>query len=283
MLLKTLNVTNSRGLLLGLPLEDISGGFVVREIEGLGPVKATLVSSSFANMDGEQYHSSRRESRNIIIKLGLDPDYALYSVYDLRTQLYNFFMPKTSAKLEFNLFNKFSDNFIEQNLNLEIMARVESLEPDIFTREPAVDLSLMCYDPDFVDPNPVIFEGSTVDDLTETVLTYSGTVDTGVVFKILPDRDLPEFTIYQRPPDDTLHSVYFSQPLIAGDELTISSILGDKYVTLKRAGVESSQLFGVSPQSDWLELMPGDNVFRVYAEGAPVPYSIEYTNKYGGL
>ena len=74
MLLKTLKVTNSRGFTLDLPLEDISGGFIVKGIEGLGPVKATLVSSSFANMDGEQYHSSRRKARNLIVKLGLDPD-----------------------------------------------------------------------------------------------------------------------------------------------------------------------------------------------------------------
>lgn len=283
MLLKKLNVTNSQGSVLDLPLEDVSGGFVVKEIDGLGPVKATLVSSSFANQDGEQYHSSRRESRNIRIKLGLDPDYAAYSVYDLRTQLYKFFMPKTKAKLEFNLFNKFAESILTQDLDLEIYARIESLEPDIFSREPAVDLSLLCYDPDFVDPIPVIFDGFTVDDLTETVLEYEGNIETGAVFKIMPDRDMVDFTIYHRPPDDTLRTVYFTQPLLTGDELTIGSVIGEKHVTLKRAGVESAALYSISPQSSWIELFEGDNRFRVYSEGAPVPYSIEYTRKYGGL
>jgi len=283
MLLKTLKVTNSRGFTLDLPLEDISGGFIVKGIEGLGPVKATLVSSSFANMDGEQYHSSRREARNLIVKLGLDPDYAISSVHDLRTQLYNFFMPKTQAKLIFSLFDKFSDSVLTQYLDLEIAGRIESFEPDMFTKQPSVDLSLMCFDPDFFDPNLIIFEGSTVADLTETVLEYTGTVETGVVLTLLPDRSLSEFTIYHRPPDETLRTVYFSYPLLAGDKLEISSVPGSKYITLTRWGVESSLLYAISPQSNWLEIFAGDNNFRVYADGAPIPFSIEYTNKYGGL
>lgn len=283
MLLKKLSVTNRRGDTLDLPLSDISAGFIVKELEGLGPVKATLVSSSFANMDGEQYHSSRREARNILVKLGLDPDYSVESVYSLRDQLYNFFMPKTKAKLHFNMFDKFAESVLDQEYNFEIDSRIESFEPSIFTNEPGVDLSLMCYDPDFVDPEPVIFGGTTVSDLTEMVHTYQGTVETGVLFTILPDRDLPEFTIYHRPPDETLSTVYFSEPLIAGDKLEISSVLGSKYVTLTRGGVESAVLYGLSPQSNWLELHPGDNNLRVYEDGAPVPFTFEYVTKYGGL
>lgn len=283
MLLKKLNVTNARGASLDLPLEDVSGGFVVQEIEGLGPVKANLVSSSFANMDGEQYHSSRREARNIVVKLGLAPDYASYSVQDLRSQLYDFFMPKTQALLRFHLFDRHATNYLDQTLDLEIKGRIESFETALFTREPTVDLSLLCYDPDFIDPNPVIFEGSTVSDLTETVLTYDGMIETGVKFTLMPDRDIPEFTIYHRPPDETLNTVYFSYPLLAGDRVEISSVLGNKYVTLTRGGVESSILYSVSPQSNWLEIFPGDNVFRVYTEGAAIPFEIEYTKKYGGL
>lgn len=283
MLLQRLNVTNSRGDSLDLPLEDISSGFVVREIDGLGPVKATLVSSSFANQDGEQYHSSRREARDIRIKLGLDPDYAMMSVQALRSELYNFFMPKTKAKLRFNAFDKFSESILTDTLDLVIDARVESFETALFSKEPAVDLVLRCFDPDFVDPEEVVFTGSTVEDLTEETLTYIGTTETGVLFTIEPDRNLPEFTIYYRPPDETLRFAYFTYPLVAGDKLEISSVFGSKYATLTRGGVESSVLWSLSPQSSWIELFTGDNRFRVYAEGAAVPYTIRYTNKYGGL
>jgi hypothetical protein len=283
MLLQALRVTNRRGSLLDLPLSDISSGFVVQKIEGLDPVKATLVSSSFANMDGEQYHSSRRESRNIKLTLGLDPDYAVVSVKELRSQLYDFFMPKTRAHLNFRMWDKFAESVLDRRLDLEIEGRIESFESEFFSKDPVVEISIMCFDPDFIDPNPVIFNGETVNDLSELTLTYDGTAETGVLFTLHPDRALDEFTIYHRPPDETLRVVYFTEPLEAGDKLEISSVLGSKYVTRTRGGVESSRLFAVSPQSNWLEFFQGDNHLRVYAEGAPVPFSVRYTNKYGGL
>lgn len=283
MLLKKLSVVNNRGSEITLPLGDPSGGILVKEIEGLGPVKATIVSSSFAGEDGAQYHSSRRETRNIVIRLGLDPDTTQMSVKDLRDQLYNFLMPKTEALLKFNLFDKLATNIIEQQLDLQIQGRVESLEPAMFSKEPAVDISVLCFKPDFIDPETVVFEGMSVSDLTETPLDYKGSVNTGVVFTLFPDRLVEEFTIYHRTPEEKLKVTYFTLPLNAGSELEISTIFGEKRVVMTEDGVESPVLYGLSQQSNWLELEPGENNLRVYAEGAPVPFSIEYTTKYGGL
>ena len=283
MLLSGLDITNSWGSVLSLSLEDISSGFVIKSIEGLDPVKATIVSSSFANMDGEQYHSSRREARNIKLTIGLEPDYAYTSVEQLRKQLYSFFMPKTAAIMTFKMFDKFATNILQQKLNLSIAARIESFEAPLFTDKPEAVISLMCFDPDFYDPNVVIFSGNTVSDLTETTLTYDGTVDTGVLFTLKPNRAITAFTIYSRPADQTLRTADFQYNLAAGDILQISSVLGNKYVTLVHGGTQMSVLYALSPQSAWFELQPGDVDLRVYATGAPIPYTIEYTNKYGGL
>lgn len=283
MLLKSLNVTNAQGLVLSLPLEDSSSGYIVKEVTGLDPVKATLVSSSFANMDGEQYHSSRRDPRDVKIKLGLEPDWGTQAVKTLRDQLYSFFMPKTKIILGFHMFDKFAVSVFLDHLDVDIIGRIETFEGPLFTQDPEVNISVRCFNPDFYDPNLVIFEGMTVSDLTTSVLSYLGTVETGVTFTIRPDRDISEFTIYHQPPDNTLRTVDVSYPLLAGDVVVINSIVGSKGVKLTRAGVESSILYAQSPQSNWLELQPGDNKLRVYAEGAPIPFSVEYTNKYGGL
>lgn len=283
MLLQSFKVTNAQGSTLEFPLEDPSTGFVVRNIEGLGPVKATLVSTSFANLDGGQYHSSRREPRNIVLTLGLEPDYAVGSVQALREQLYKFFMPKTPSQLGFHLFNKFDDNLLTRTKDVTIDARIESCEPSIFTKDPAVDISMMCYDPDFVDPNPRQVVGATVSDLTEGIVSYEGSVETGVIFRLAADRNLDNFTIFHRPPDGSLVTIDFAYPLLQDDVVEISSVQGSKYVRLKRAGVESSILYAISPQSGWLELQPGDNSIRVYATGDPMEYALEYTAKYGGL
>lgn len=274
-MLNKVEVRNRRGSLLSLPMDDISEGYIVAEIEGLGPVKATLVSSSFAGQDGSQYQSSRREERNLKLTLELEPDYISTSAGDLRDNLYNFFMTKMPVSLRF---------FDDRGLTVDIAGRVETCDPAIFTDKPAVDISIICFDPDFIDLNPVTINGLTVADSTEILLPYPGTVDTGTTLVMNVDRAITEFSIYHRLPDDSMRQFDFAAPLQIGDTLTISSIKGSKGVTLTRSGSDSSLLRGKSPQSAWIELDgPGDNYIRVYAVGAGIPYTLTYTPRYGGL
>jgi hypothetical protein len=261
---------------LSLPLDESIDGILVDEIEGLDPVKATLVTSSFATLDGEQYQSSRREARNIVLHLTLEPDYVDSTVSSLRGQLYGFFMPKSEVVL----------SFVNSNgLSVSISGRVESFETPLFTAEPMVDISIMCFDPDFVDMQLQEFVGTTVSTETEGVIDYPGTVESGLyTFKLMPDRPLTDFTIYHRPPGNDLRMLQFSGDLIANDVLTISTMAGSKGAVLTRAGVDSSVLYSISPQSNWIELQPGgENHIRVYAEGAAIPYQILYLKRYGGL
>lgn len=273
-MLTYLEVFTSQGGLLTLTLSDPSNGYKVQGIDGLDPVKATLVSSSFANMDGGQYHSSRREPRNLKFEIGFKPDYVNMSVQDLRRNLYLYFMPKSQNLFRFHT---------SDGLYYDIYGRIESFETALFTKDPAVSISAMCYDPDFIDPNPVIVNDLTVSDMTWTVHEYDGSVETGATFTLTVNRDLPEFTIYHIPPDGSIRSMDFNVPLIAGDTLKIVTVPGAKEVTLTRAGSDSSVLYGMAPTSNWLSLEPGSNQIRVYATGAGIPYSLEYLNRYGGL
>jgi hypothetical protein len=273
-MLVRVEVRTSQGGLLLLPLDDDSNGFFIKEIDGLDPVKATLVSSSSAGVDGAQYHSSRRDPRNILVKMGVEPDWIDTTITELRKRLYEFFMPKLLVTLRF---------VMDDGFYVEIPARVESFNWPLFVKEPDINLSLMCFDPDFVDPHVVQASGMSVSSEAENKITYSGTVDTGGVFTVRPDRALNAFTFYLRSPDGLLQILDFSIPLLANDKLKISTVTGNKYVTLTRGGTESSALYGVSPQSAWLTFQNGDNFLRLYATGAPVPFDYEITTRYGGL
>lgn len=276
-MLTKVEVLTEQGVLLTLPLQDTTQGYSVQDIDGLDPVKATIVSSAFAQMDGEQYQSSRREKRNIILTLGYEPDYATGTVQDLRKKLYGFFMPKQRVLLRF---------FQTGEPMVQIYGRVESLNSPKFTKEPQAVISVLCFDPDFYDPIPTVLNGNTTSGTTEQTHIYDGSVETGIVFRLLVNRnDATEFTIYHRPPDDSLRQLDFTvaTPLLTGDVLSISTIPGNKYATLTRGGVDTSLLFGISPQSNWINFFPGTNKYRVHAEGAGIPYQIEYTPKFGGL
>ncbi len=272
-MLNRVEVTNEQGTILVLPLYDPSEGIYVKDIEGLDPVKATLVSSSFATVDGAQYQSSRRETRNIIMKLGMELGYGL-DIRGLRTKLYSFFMPKTSVRLRF---------FVEGVDPVDINGRIETMESALFTQDPEAFISLICFDPDFFDPTPVVINQMTVTDTTEYVVDYDGTVETGIRLAMVLNRAQVSLDIFHRAPDGTTRSLEFEAPLITGDTLAISTETGNKEVLRTRAGTEISVLYGMSPYSNWINLFPGLNYLRVVSDGAPVAYTIEYTTKYGGL
>jgi len=274
--LQLVEVRTRQGDLLSLPLDDDSSGFRVADVQGLDPVKANLVSSSFANMDGEEYQSSRREARNIKLQIELDPDpEAGDTVYGLRKQIYKFFMPKSEVTFRF---------YMSDGLEVDIVGRVETCETAMFTQEPAVDISVMCFKPDLYELTPELVEGTTTSGDVPITIDYAGSIETGIQLTLLVDRSLPDFSVYHVPPNDETKTMDFDNfPLIAGDVLVISTVRGAKGATLTRAGTTTSVLYGISPQSNWIELQPGTNTIRVAAEGADIPLTIQYINKYGGL
>lgn len=263
-----------QGTLLNLPLDDSPSGYLLDEIEGLDPVKATIASMGFAQQDGSSFQSARREERNIRLKITLEPDWGVETVADLRKHLYTFFMPKSQSELRF---------YSDDAETVWIKGRVESFETALFSPDPAVIISILCFDPDFYEPVPVGLTGNTTDTAVETAVDYAGTVETGLVFTLNVDRALSEFSIYLTDSSGFQRQLDFEGSLLADDVLKISTVPGDKYVRLTRSGTETSFLYGVSPQSSWLKLWPGTNNLRFYAVGLPIPFDVEYVRKYGGL
>lgn len=269
--------TNAQGLTLTMPLEDASGGISIQDIQGLGPVKATIVSSSFATTDGVQYLSAKREPRNLVFKLGLAPDPFVESVASVRRRLYSFFMPKTNVDLQF------TDDEGE-GLTVNISGMIETCEPDIFSKDPAINVAITCFKPEFIDPTIVTISDNTVADTTSLEIELPEfTVETGMTFQLLPNRDIDEFTIYSDLPSGLARRLDFAYQMHDGDILTIVTVPGDKSITLTRDSVPQSLLYGMTPQSAWIDFYPGINTFRVQAEGEPVPYVLTYYNRYGGL
>lgn len=266
--------TSNQGTLLSLPLGEVSGGIFIKEIEGLDPVKATIVSTGFPLQTGEQYQASKRESRDIILHLGLEADWILEEPRDVRNRVYQFFMPRTWVDL----------SFIDSNgITFAITGMIESCQTPLFSKDTNVDVVVRCFYSDFVDPEVVFDSALTVSNSLMTDIDYVGTVETGFTFQLFPDRSVSAFTLYNEMPNGRLRQLDFSYPLVVGDSVTIKTVPGEKEITLSRAGVQSSILYAMSPQSVWLDFWPGANKFRAYATGAGIPFILTYYNRYGGL
>lgn len=269
-----IDVTSSSGSILTLSATDYTSGIALINVEGIDPVKATITSSSFAKIDGTQYQSARREARNIIIKLSLEPNYVTNTVRSLRNIVYSFFMPKSEVSLKFH---------VDTDLDVNIVGRVETCTMDYFNKDTEMVISIICFDPDFIDSETETISGSSVNNETVIPFTYDGSVESGIKFTISINRTLSAFTIYHIPPDGTIRTLDFAMPMYSGDVVEISTVKGDKYVYNTRAGIRYSVLYGMSPQSNWIEFEHGANTFRVYAEGAALSYTVTYQNRYGGL
>lgn len=275
-MLNRIEIQKKDGRVLTLPIYDPTS-FQIKDIQGLDPVKSNIVTSNFSQMDGAQYQSSRREMRNIIFKLGIDTSNTYGSVKTLRKQLYDFMLPKTEVKIK----------FIQEGVpTLLIDGLVESFDSPLFVKDPEANISILCFDPDFYSEQTNLISGLSTSSEVNNETLYDGDVDSGFVFKLTAINTMNTFTLQNTLTDGNVRSMIFESlitPLLAGDILTISTIPGDKYVTVSRSGVESSMLWAIDPASEWIKLYPGVNKIRVSSYVTDSNYTIEYTSKHGGL
>jgi Phage tail protein len=278
-MLTKVDVITAQGDVLELPMDDDPDGYTVLDIEGTDPVKAVIVTSSFANVDGEQFESSRREARDVVLKLGLEPGGENGTGRQLRNNLYKYLMPQMSVTL------RFYDDEMEAEF-VDIQGVVETFDCPLYVQEIEATINIRCLQSDFYEIDSTIVEGLTTNDVVETIIDYNGTIETGILFNITMDRAVPEFMIYHRSANNTLSALEFEQALSAGDTLDISTVSGAKGLTLTNdVNGSNSILYGMNPTSNWIQLFPGRNYIRVFIDdlGEPIPYTIEYTTKYGGL
>lgn len=273
-MLKQLDVTTRRGTTLTFEMMENDSGYQVRDIPGLDPVKATLVSQNFAGIDGAQFQSATRGPRNIILKLDLEPDGSTDTYTSLRKRLHSYFMTKSEIKMRF---------YETSGLYVDIIGVVEDVSAPLFAEDPEIDISIMCYLPDFLDPRIVTLPGVTVPGSTLTPITYPGTVETGIELTLNVNRTVAAFTIYNTGEDGVLQQLDFSGSLVAGDVLKVSTVPRAKGIWLTRSGTVTSYLYGRTPQSRWIEFDEGVNQFRVYTPGDPIPYELKYQVRYGSL
>jgi len=275
-MLTLVEVTNPLGSTLQLPLLDSSAGYVVEDIEGLDPVTATLTTSSLAQVDGATPQNAQRTTRNITMTLGLQPDFVTNSVQSLRSALYDYLITKANVKMGF---------YLDGSLFAITSGQVEDFQNTMFSADPAVDISIICYDPDFYAPSQTSQSGDTVSDTTTMDVVYPGTTETGVIFTLNVNATITGgLTVYNTAPDNSLQKMFIDGDYISGDVVTVNTIPLQKAVTLTRSGLQSSLLAELDPTATWISLKKGTNKFRsVVAGGGSIPYTVAFTPKFGAI
>lgn len=263
---------------------------VMRNIEGLGPVKADISSTPLASGRGEVPQGSSTGKRNIVLTLGLNPDWAgSQTMSSLRQQLYRYLLPEQWTKLRI-----YSDELPV----VDIEGIVESFEPNIFSQDPELQVSILCHQPDFIAVEADIHVEPIIDAWSPHTFEYVGTVPTGFELQIDPTTDAMltggpneaytgSLTITLDSDLDPVPQVFTVDPVTidADKYFKLSTIQNDKRVQSIAVvdGIRTNLLGGMSAESVWPKINLGINRIKVEAAEDGQKWTLAYFTRFGAL
>jgi Phage tail protein RIFT-related domain len=268
-----------------LPLSDTGRAETdlvqIRDIQGLDPVKASVNTSPYGSVDGESWVGSSVLSRNIVLTVGINPDWANWTYESLRRLLYEYFMPKRPVQLVF-----YSDDMDP----VQIRGVVESAAINQFSKDPEFVISVICPDPYFTSLNPEVVTGQSIRSAAfpggASIVTYNGNIEVGIHVQVTQASGSTPTRIGIQIGDPTISYFDVSAIVNATNYFEISSIPTRKFVQNvdMSTGVITSLLSKVVREgSDWPVLQPGEHEFAVITDAGVQDWELTYFERFGGL
>lgn len=298
-MIKSVTITNHLDESIKLDLfNPEESGFIIKNIEGLGPVKANINFKELATNDGSIDNSARLSSRNIVMSLQFMES---PSIEETRLKSYKYFPIKRNIKFLIE-----TDNRI-----CETIGRVETNTPTIFSNAEGCQISILCSNPYFYSAgengtNQTIFYGTeplfefpfsnesltedliefgSIENRTEGTIYYDGDAEIGITIQIHAVGEAAGLVIYNtrtreimRINDDKLKSLMGSG-IQAGDEITITTSRGEKGIYMLRSGVTTNILNSLEKPIKWFQLSKGDNTFAYTASAGLTNLQFRIENK----
>jgi hypothetical protein len=242
---------------LALDRMNLVSPYIVQNITGLEPPDLNLVVVTRSD-EGGVLTGKRAANREIAILLGFQPQYSSgQTVSDLRRKLYGMLFPKLNGHIDVKLLNDAETDY------LTTTAYVKSMDPNIFSKDPQIQIVLSCMSPYFdgipyTHPSPADLSGKT--DFFN--ITNQGDAPTGFITNVTINaatsffRFFTEDYVYDFDHARFIHITYQFQ---IGDKLSINTISGQRYCTMVRSGTTINMLQYLSPNTSWLQLDAGLN------------------------
>jgi hypothetical protein len=285
-MIKNITVTNYLDQSITFELRHPEkSGFLVYDITGFGPSKADINYTDLSSTDGAVFNSSRVLSRNIVMSFLYISDEDIESV---RQMSYKYFPVKKRVLITVETDNR----------TAMIYGYVESNVPVMFSKRQTAQISIVCPDPNFYSlySDTMVFSGlfpafefpfgkdipdqdwsepfefGQLVNLLESPVFYSGESDIGMLMTIKAKGPVENIFVSNYVTGEALQidtarlASLTGSGIIDGDTLLISTVRGNKYVTLVRDDVEYNVLNALAKGSDWIRLVSGDNLISYSAE-----------------
>jgi hypothetical protein len=168
---------------------------------------------------------------------------------------------------------------------VEISGYVEGNEPNIFSKDPENQISIICPSPYFISVDPHVITGHTNDDLLD--IDYIGTVDTGfnVVIEhvsgvgttlVVLRNNIPELWAMQIAADPLIDPTH---------KIEVNTLPGAKYIrqTNTSTDVVTNILDKLLPGGKFGGFYPGLNRFGIATDLISQAWTLTYFDRFGSL
>lgn len=258
--------------------KPVSGGFHIRNIDGLGMPDINVNLTSAVDNRMAAYNGSRSQNRQIVITAAMYADYAGgKTIGDLRDSLY---------RLIGRIGDK--DDFVYVDLHNAdggviryTWGYISKIEAPQFSKDPLVQITIECV--------PLHILGVT--DKTSPVDTHwldvdnVGTAPTSVNMAVRVGPESQPIVFVVSVDGKNAFRLQREGYFVKGDLIRLDTSPDKRSITLTRGSVTTDLLKHVSGTSKWFEIPPGKSQLNVLGNTTPNPYKIESittTRRYWG-
>jgi hypothetical protein len=240
---------------------DASGPFVLKSVEGLGPPEIN-VRMARTVLEKALYQGKSANLRQIIALVGLQPDWDEgQTPEELRTQLYSLLTPRYGQMVKAQIINNGTVQAFAQG-------QISKLEAAIFTKDPAVSITLDCDYGYLLSPNTVTqapAQRTVNTDQRAFDVANDGTAPAGFILDMVLRANVDSPLVLK---DSAAGGQRISVKGIdwkAGDRLVIDTRAGSRGVW---RGAGGGALVSVlnnldADISEWMQLYAGDNTLII--------------------
>lgn len=261
--------------------------YTLYKITGLEPPKVDVNTSENATNDGSTVNSVRVPKRNLVLYMTIEGD-----VETNRINLYKYFPYKKTIELYYK----------NNSRNVFIEGYVEHIDVGHFDEKQIAQISIICPQPYFKAVTNLVNYFSEVSSLFQFPFNISqagiefsaittnirksiiniGEVESGVIIELNAIGTVVNPIIYDVFKRTRL-ALKFTMEI--NDKITINTYQGKKSITLTRDGVTTNAMGYMTPDSSWLTLDVGDNVYAYESESGNANLQITFTTSalYGGV
>lgn len=273
-----------------LDFTDAFTPWLLENCEGIYEVRNNVATSENTMTDGSTYQGSSTEMRNIVLTLRDLPeaDHAAN-----RRFLYSLFKAKSPGVF----------TYYEGETEKRIDYYVESVEIDSVPRSRRATVSLLCPDPFFVDLDDISVQmagwvanfqwqhefsaqgeefGYRTAEYMKTIENESAADHIGLTITIEAFGPAQNPSITHVEQGESIEIGTESQPLnlVSGDKVIITTHTNNKHAYLVRDGVKTDINEYLSEDSEFLQIMSGDNTFGYSAASGDSYLSVTISFRY---